>query len=72
MLVVVTGAGGFVGRELVGRLLDAGHRVVATDTAPGAIPPGLWLLDHPTEVSARSLEIAVSRHRIEHRDSSHV
>lgn len=40
MLVVVTGAGGFVGRELVGRLLDAGHRVVATDTAPGAIPPG--------------------------------
>lgn len=41
MIVVVTGAAGFVGRELVGKLLEAGHRVVATDTAAQAIPPGV-------------------------------
>lgn len=40
MIVVVTGAGGFVGRELVGKLLRAGHRVVATDTGPHGIPQG--------------------------------
>ena len=40
MLVVVTGAGGFVGREMVGMLLAAGHRVVATDAAPAGIPQG--------------------------------
>lgn len=40
MIVVVTGAGGFVGRELVGKLLEAGHRVVATDTAAQAIARG--------------------------------
>lgn len=31
MTIIVTGAGGFVGRALVTRLATAGHRVVATD-----------------------------------------
>jgi nucleoside-diphosphate-sugar epimerase len=37
MIIVVTGAGGFVGRELVGKLIEGGHRVVATDAVPQGI-----------------------------------
>ena len=40
MNVVVTGAGGFVGRELVWQLLDQGHQVIAIDTAAAGIPRG--------------------------------
>ncbi len=40
MNVVVTGAGGFIGRELIGRLLVAGHHVVGLDTMAGGILPG--------------------------------
>jgi nucleoside-diphosphate-sugar epimerase len=40
MTIVVTGAGGFVGRVLVRQLLEAGHRVTAMDTAVGSIPAG--------------------------------
>lgn len=40
MQVVVTGAGGFVGRELVARLLAQGHGVAAIDSAAGGIPAG--------------------------------
>ncbi|WP_225007298.1 MULTISPECIES: NAD-dependent epimerase/dehydratase family protein [Novosphingobium] len=40
MKVLVTGAGGFVGRELVARLLAAGHDVTGIDTAAGGIPSG--------------------------------
>ncbi|MGH6745190.1 nucleoside-diphosphate-sugar epimerase [Novosphingobium sp. PhB55] len=40
MKVLVTGAGGFVGRQLVRRLLDAGHAVVGIDSHAGAIPAG--------------------------------
>ena len=40
MTIVVTGAGGFVGRELVRHLLQDGHPVVAIDTAAGGIPYG--------------------------------
>lgn len=40
MKVLVTGAGGFVGRELVSRLLGAGHVVAGIDTVAGGIPPG--------------------------------
>lgn len=38
MNVVVTGAGGFVGRELVRLLVGAGHAVTGIDTASGGIP----------------------------------
>ena len=40
MKVVVTGAGGFVGRELVARLLEAGHEVAGIDSHAGGIPGG--------------------------------
>lgn len=40
MIVVVTGAGGFVGRELVRKLLGSEHTVVATDTAVQASTNG--------------------------------
>lgn len=40
MNVVVTGAGGFVGRELVHKLLAAGHHVTGIDTHEGGIPEG--------------------------------
>ncbi|WP_298173975.1 NAD-dependent epimerase/dehydratase family protein [Novosphingobium sp.] len=40
MTIVVTGAGGFVGRALVRQLLAAGHGVVGIDTAAGDIPAG--------------------------------
>ncbi|PHQ62049.1 MAG: epimerase, partial [Sphingobium sp.] len=32
MTIIVTGAGGFVGRQIVQRLLDAGQSVVGMDT----------------------------------------
>ena len=38
MNVVVTGAGGFVGQELVRMLAGAGHAVTGIDTAAGRIP----------------------------------
>ncbi|MEL0254289.1 MAG: NAD-dependent epimerase/dehydratase family protein, partial [Novosphingobium sp.] len=40
MKVLVTGAGGFVGRELVGQLLESGASVIALDTVAGGIPAG--------------------------------
>jgi len=40
MTIIVTGAGGFVGRQLVSRLLAAGKSVVGMDTAAGGIPDG--------------------------------
>ncbi len=41
MTIVVTGAGGFIGRALVGQLLGAGHYVVGIDTVTGGIPDGV-------------------------------
>lgn len=38
MQIVVTGAGGFVGRELVRRLVGAGHGVTGLDTMPAQLP----------------------------------
>jgi D-erythronate 2-dehydrogenase len=40
MRIVVTGAGGFVGRELVARLLARGDDVAGIDSAAGGIPAG--------------------------------
>lgn len=40
MRIVITGAGGFVGRQLVRLLLERGDEVVALDTQPGGIPSG--------------------------------
>jgi len=40
MTVIVTGAGGFVGRQLVRRLLARGEDVVALDTVAHGIPTG--------------------------------
>ena len=40
MKVVVTGAGGFVGRHLVAKLLARGHGVTGLDTHDGGIPAG--------------------------------
>lgn len=40
MTIIVTGAGGFVGRQLVQRLLAAGHDVVGMDSMAGGIPAG--------------------------------
>ncbi len=40
MKVVVTGAGGFVGRELIARLLARGDEVVGLDSHGGGIPAG--------------------------------
>lgn len=40
MTIIVTGAGGFVGRQLVQRLLAAGHDIVGMDSAAGGIPAG--------------------------------
>ena len=41
MKVVVTGAGGFVGRQLVSRLLERGDTVVALDAQAGGIAHGV-------------------------------
>lgn len=38
--IVITGAGGFVGRQITTRLLAQGRQVVAMDTAAGGIPEG--------------------------------
>lgn len=41
MKVLVTGANGFVGRHLVGKLLAGGHCVVACDTSGAGMAPGV-------------------------------
>lgn len=38
--IVITGAGGFVGRRIVARLVERGERVIAMDTQEGGIPDG--------------------------------
>jgi nucleoside-diphosphate-sugar epimerase len=40
MPIVVTGAAGFVGRQIVSRLLEQGGEVVGVDTIAGGIPAG--------------------------------
>lgn len=40
MKVLVTGGAGFIGRDLIPRLVEAGHEVVATSRNPQAVIPG--------------------------------
>jgi D-erythronate 2-dehydrogenase len=40
MTIIVTGAGGFVGRQLIASLLESGKVVVGMDTQAGSIPNG--------------------------------
>ena len=58
MRIVVTGAGGFVGREIVNRLVARGDTVVALDSAVGGIPTGAHVVAGDLgefEVRARAL-----------------
>lgn len=41
MRIIITGAGGFVGRQIVARLLAHGDAVVAVDNVGGGIPAGV-------------------------------
>ena len=45
MKILVTGGGGFVGRALIPRLIEAGHAVVATSRNPATAIPGATV--HP-------------------------
>ena len=44
MTILITGAGGFVGRQIVNRLLEQGRNVVAMDSAAGGIPAGAHIV----------------------------
>lgn len=62
MKVLITGAGGQIGHDLIGALVAAGHEVVATDLAPRpashAQAGGTWrLLDVTNEAATASLFI---------------
>ncbi|MCZ7526471.1 MAG: SDR family oxidoreductase [Acidimicrobiia bacterium] len=48
--IAVAGAGGFVGRALVPRLVAAGHRVVALGRRPEALPRGDGVEARPVDV----------------------
>lgn len=61
--ILVTGAGGFVGRQIVARLLERGDHVVATDTVAGGIPEGARVVAGDlgdTAVRAEALKDGVS------------
>ena len=45
MRVLVTGGNGFIGRRVIGKLLDRGKEVIVGDTQPAPQKdPGLWQL----------------------------
>jgi len=52
MKVIITGAGGFVGREIVSRLLQRGDEVVALDTVASGIPAGAQVVAGDLGVAA--------------------
>ena len=62
MKALVTGAGGFVGANLVGRLLDAGHEPTAV-VRPGRLPWRLRDLDGEVAIRATDLRDADAVHR---------
>lgn len=45
MRIVITGAGGFVGRQIVNRLVARGDSVVGIDSHAGGIPPGCVVVE---------------------------
>lgn len=57
--VLVTGAGGFVGRQVVRILLAKGQAVIATDSGAEAIPPGATAI--PGDLADPALRRAVLR-----------
>jgi nucleoside-diphosphate-sugar epimerase len=63
MTILITGAGGFVGRQIVARLLRQGADVVAMDTVAGGIPDGARVVAGDlgdADVRARALGDGVS------------
>jgi len=59
MHIVVTGAGGFVGRALVGRLVGAGHAVTGLDTMPADLPaPARLIVGDMGDAAVRGAALA--------------
>lgn len=62
-IILITGAGGFVGRQIVARLLARGDRVVAIDAVASGIPEGARVVAGDlgdAEVRAEALKDGVS------------
>lgn len=61
MNLLVTGANGFIGRALVQRLVERGHRVVAFDRVPFELPGALCLAGDISSGQAREEALSESK-----------